>query len=549
LVSTLSCEGYIEGGDWSPVSAAGQGGGAGISAVEPARCAVATPRRVRRLSLREYERAAAELVGAAAARFDWSSSDPRVHGFDNSADALAVSTGNFDDFAHAAEVLAESADLGALAPCGAEPSPVSCAREFARRFAARAYGRPPSAPELERLDALYVLGAEREDHARGLRLVIEAVLSSPYFAYRSELGVEPRTSEGDVRLAASELASALAFALTGARPDAELAQRAARPDFGSDGELRAEARRLLSKTDAREHFAWFLRGWLGVTDLRRVNKIPAYFPEFTPLLKADLDLEIRLFLEQALAAPRATLDVLFGESFSFVNASLLSTIYRYDYPTIELAPVPPPAGTFARVALDPSKRRGVLSLGGWLAAHSPVHRTSPVDRGLFVRSRLFCHSLPPPPAGAVFMASIEQDPNLTTRQKFERHSADPACNGCHSLIDPIGFGFETMDVLGRFRSNEAGLPLDASGVLTGTDVDGPFQGPAELSERLLASRQVRDCVVTQLFRFVEGREPVRADACELRALGDYFAEPSRTLSDLAVELVARPSFARRKAEP
>jgi hypothetical protein len=177
-----------------------------------------------------------------------------------------------------------------------------------------------------------------------------------------------------------------------------------------------------------------------------------------------------------------------------------------------------------------------------------VHRSSPVDRGVAVLTRLFCLSLSPP-KGVNIVQPGSGDANGTTRQKFEQHSRDPFCKTCHHLIDPIGFGLEMLDAIGSYRVEEAGLPVSSSGALVETDVDGPFQGPAELSERLMQSAQVRACFATQMFRFMEGRDEQSKDSCELRRLQEYFSDPTRTFADLAVEIVLRPSFTQRRREP
>ena len=117
------------------------------------------------------------------------------------------------------------------------------------------------------------------------------------------------------------------------------------------------------------------------------------------------------------------------------------------------------------------------------------------------------------------------------------------------MMDPIGFGMEMMDALGTFRDTEAGLPVDSSGELTATDVDGTFHGPAELADRLLASRQVRDCFVLQLFRYIEGRDEQEDDACEISALKEFFAKPGTTIGELATEMVVQPRFSQRSMEP
>jgi hypothetical protein len=534
------------GGGAAGVSGNAIGGGAGVTSGEA--CRPVTERRVRRLTLDQYELAVTDLFGARPSLLRWSAPDVLVHGFDTNASALTVSSGNVDDFALAAEFVAGAADVALLAPCTDGTMPEVCASAFAASFAERAFGRPLAAGEQERLASVYRVGAEPYGYDAGIRLVIEAVLMSPYFLYRTELGGDAPGPGGDVSLTPLEVANALSFAVTGMRPDAALRARAANdPAFLSEGVLREEGLRLLAEPRARAHLGRFLRGWLGIRDLASINKIPILFPDFTPLLKADLDDEISMFLEHVLA-DGGTLGTLLGAPFTFANARIVNAVYQYDYAG-RTPPVAPADGSFVPIALDVSRRRGVLSLGGWLAAHSPVHRSSPVDRGLAVRSRFFCQSLPPPPPGALFGAPGESDGVTTTRQKFEVHTATDACRGCHVLMDPIGFGLEMMDAMGRFRAVEGILPVDSSGVLSETDVDGPFTGPAELADKLLASRAVRECFVTQLFRYVEGRDERPEDACVLTRLRQGFSAGDGNMTRLLLDLVLDQSFRARRLEP
>jgi hypothetical protein len=475
--------------------------------------------------------------------------EPSSHGFDNQADMLSISSGNFEEFTAAAQVAAETADVTREAPCAPGALPDICASEFVTSFAHRAYGRRLSEAEQADLSILYQQGAIFDGYERGIRSVIEAALTSPHFLYREEIG-QPGRYRGVALLSADEVAIEVAFALTGLRPDAKLMARAALdPEFRTPNALREEAARLVATAESRRHLARFLRGWLGVPDLRTVNKIPAMFPMFTPRLKADLDTELDLFLEYVLGEQRGTLEALLGSPVTFASAPLIETIYAGDYRSPLVPPASPPAGEFAKIELNPKLRKGVLSLGGWLAAHAPVHRSSPVDRGLAIRTRFFCFELEPPPPQATASAPGPGDGTATTRQKFEAHAKDPACQSCHRFMDPIGFGMEMMDALGAFRDTEGGLPVDSSGNLTHTDVDGPFQGPAELADKLLASRQVRDCFVKQMFRYIEGREANDQDACLISRVETFFAQENTTIGELATEMVAHPRFIERSIEP
>ena len=378
--------------------------------------------------------------------------------------------------------------------------------------------------------------------------MIAAVLLSPYFLYRSEVGQFHRGASP--RLDRDEVANAVAFALTGMRPDSQLLARVAEdPDFVTPVVLREEATRLVATSAARRHIARFLRGWLGVPDLRAVHKVPEYFPSFTPVLRSDLDVEIDLFLDHVLGEAHGTLEALLCSPVSFANAQILSVIYAGDYASPLTPPPAPPPGEFAKIEFNPKLRKGVLSLGGWLAAHSPVHRSSPVDRGLAIRTRFFCQNVSPPPPDAVVNVPGPAGGSATTRQKFEQHSTDPSCRTCHRMMDPIGFGMEMMNGIGAYRDTEVGLPVDSTGELTGSDVDGPFVGPAELADRLVQSREVRNCFVVQAFRYVEGRDEEPADACEISALQEFFATPGRSIQALFTEMILQSRFVERSFKP
>jgi hypothetical protein len=222
----------------------------------------------------------------------------------------------------------------------------------------------------------------------------------------------------------------------------------------------------------------------------------------------------------------------------------------YSFPGPALAPIYKddlldPIGEFTRVRLDP-RRRGLLSSPSFLATHALVDQTNPVERGLMVRSSLFCQEVSPPPP-QVLAVTPPGGPGVTTRAKYSRHSDDPFCRACHALMDPIGFGLEAFDTLGRFRTEDNGQPVDARGELLQTDIDGPFTGPAELSQRLPRSALFRRCFVQQMWRFAEGRSVQAADDPEIRGLAWRFEQDDHRIADLVVELVSRPSFVLRLA--
>jgi hypothetical protein len=181
-----------------------------------------------------------------------------------------------------------------------------------------------------------------------------------------------------------------------------------------------------------------------------------------------------------------------------------------------------------------------------LAAHALANQTDPVRRGKFVREQLLCQ-IPPSPPPDLEVRPPDLDPNLTTRERFSQHSKDQFCAACHKLMDPIGLGFESFDAVGRWRSDENGKPVDATGELFDTDVDGPFDGAAALADKLAHSAQVRDCVSKQWFRFGYGRSETPADSCSLESLKALYAAGGNDVRELMVALTQTDAFMYRRA--
>jgi hypothetical protein len=202
--------------------------------------------------------------------------------------------------------------------------------------------------------------------------------------------------------------------------------------------------------------------------------------------------------------------------------------------------------------LNPAHRQGILSLPGLLTYHASDTSSDPVERGLFIKRQLLCQDVPaPPPQVAQLIAANPinaSDKATTTRQKYEAHKTQDFCKSCHSLFDPIGFGLEEMDGLGRYRTAENGLPIDSSGVLASTDVDGPFNGVVELSNKLLNSNEFRGCFVQQFFRFAESRPPALTEQCVIDDFTRTFVADGTQIDQLIAAYVARSTFAVRKED-
>jgi hypothetical protein len=222
---------------------------------------------------------------------------------------------------------------------------------------------------------------------------------------------------------------------------------------------------------------------------------------------------------------------------------LLTAPYAFISP--ELAPlygVPAPAvAGFTRVDLDPARRAGLLTHVGIMSSLAKANQTDPVHRGKFVRERLLCQTVPPPPVNAnIKPPAVRAD--ATTRQRFAEHRTDPTCAGCHTLMDPIGLGFEHYDALGQWRDSENGLPIDSTGDITGSDVEGAFDGAPALAQKLAQSAQVDDCLVQTWFRFAHGRAVAEADKGNLAILNASFAAHQFKIAELMIAVTQTQAF-------
>jgi hypothetical protein len=494
-----------------------------------------TPRRVRRLNNFEMENVLADALGT---RLDLTKGflpDPRAEGYDNDVATLAISGSKVEEVASAAERAAAfiATDVPRFAPCPATDAPAGCARAFADRLARKAWGRIPSQEELNRLAGVFQVAMDSEGYAAGIGLVAQAVLQSPQFVYVSELGGEP--ANGQVQLDQFEIASQLSLLLLGARPDPLLFEAAAAGQLASDEARERQARRMLATPASRRHLLRFFRSWLGLT--RSINKDTAVVPIFVPLMRQAVNRELDTFLDHVLATS-SRLDDLMLADYTFPSP-ILAGIYGED-----LLGTP---GDFTMVRLHP-RRRGLLSSPAFLATHALINQTNPVERGLMIRTRLLCQDIAPPPPDV-----NTQPPNgtmgQTTRQKYEGHLTEPRCRGCHTLMDPLGFGFEEFDLIGRYRTKEGDQPIDARGEIVNTDVDGPFTGPVQLAAKLAGSAEFRRCFVKQLWRFAEARAAIGADDQEIDALAARFETAEHRIDELLVAFVRKPSFILRKVEP
>ncbi|WP_437636942.1 DUF1592 domain-containing protein [Sorangium sp. So ce854] len=502
---------------------------------------------LRRMTRVEYDNTVFDLLGDDSRPARGFVPEEESLGFNNQAAALVVSPLLAEQYMTAAEGVAERATgklLGEAPACREAAAGAACRGEIAALVASlgkRAFRRPLADDEVAELVELFqrgiALGEAPDDASTGLALVVQAMLQSPHFLYRVELGM-PDPVEGDVvPLSSYEIASRLSYLLWGTMPDDALFAAADRGELGTAAEIEAQARRMLESPRAREAVKNFHRQWLGLADIDEIaagGKDPALYPEYRDELLPLFQAETEAFLDHAIFEEDASVGALFTAPYSMMNREL-AEFYGVEGPRGE---------AFERVALDPSQRAGFVTHAGLLALYAKPDRSSPVHRGRFVRQSLLCQIPPPPPD--VVPEPPMVDPTKTTREQFSQHVSDAGCRSCHALLDPIGFGFEHYDALGRWRATENGLPVDASGELTQTDIDGPFDGAVELAHRLAESEQVRACVVKQWFRFGYGRAEQSEDACSLSQATQAFEASGHNIKALLVALTQTDAFRYRR---
>jgi mono/diheme cytochrome c family protein len=421
-----------------------------------------------------------------------------------------------------------------LAPAGAAPTAVerrlfgatpgeekdhpAAARRIARSLARSAYRRPPSEGEIEVLMRVFALArAGGRSYPEALRLMLKAILVSPQFLFITPDGdLDP--GRDIVPLGDHQLASRLSYLLWATAPDRELSDLADAGTLHEPAVLAGQARRLLADPRSRALFDGFGAQWLGLDRLAGKTFDAGKFPQMTAALRAAMYDEARLLFDSILRENRS-LRTFIDCDYSFLNETL-APVYGLE------GRVTGPA--MRKVPLDNENRGGILAMPGILAGTSYPNRTSPVNRGVWVLEQVLGEHVPPPPANVPSLEKQDRQKvaTLTLRQRTELHRSDPTCASCHTTLDPIGFGLENFDAIGRWREqDDAGGAIDATGELPGKL---RFSSPKEL-KRIIASRADDLCrtlagklLAYALCRQVEGYDEIVVDQIAgLVARDDY----------------------------
>lgn len=405
-------------------------------------------------------------------------------------------------------------------------------RRVLRAFASRAYRRPATADEVDQLVRLAMLSQrEGEPYERGLQLGVQAVLASPQFLFRVELD---GARDGEVRaLNAYELASRMAYFLWSSMPDERLENLAANGELLKPAIRRGELARMLADPKSDALGLNFAEQWLQLRKLQIVAPDATRFPSFGPELREAMRQETLRFFQEIQRKDRSVLEFLDGK-FTYVNGRLAQ---HYGIPGVQ-------GEAFVRVPLDGQRRAGVLTQASVLTVTSNPTRTSPVKRGKWILEQVLGTPPPPPPPGVSDLKEAEAVTGATMRQLLEKHRENPVCASCHARMDPLGFGLENFDAVGRWRDKEGMGPVDASGVLP----DGTrFNGPAELRRVLLARKeQFVKTFAEKMLVFALGRGLTLADRCHVDAIAEHAKKNGYRFSAIVEAVVESDPFLKRR---
>ncbi|NNL29809.1 MAG: DUF1592 domain-containing protein [Gemmatimonadetes bacterium] len=372
--------------------------------------------------------------------------------------------------------VSESASRARIFTCRpASPSEERpCAESIVRRLATQAYRRPVTDADLLGPMRFYDEGAAEGGFEIGVRTALQSILANPQFLFRLEEQPEGVAPGESYRLSAVDLASRLSFFLWGTVPDAELLAAAESGSLTDVDVLEEQVERMLLDPRAEALATRFASQWLRLQDAVKNQPEPFLYPDFNGQLRDDMVRETQLFFQHLVREDRSLLE-LYDADYTFLNQRLAR---HYGIAGVV-------GDEFRRVEYPDDTRRGILGHGSVLLLTSMSQRTSPVLRGKWVMEVLMGAPPPPPPPNVPNFeetATASEGRRLTTRERMEIHRANPTCNACHRLMDPIGLALDNFDVTGQWRIREQGMPLDTRG----TYYDGtPIGVPADLTEVLL----------------------------------------------------------------
>jgi hypothetical protein len=414
---------------------------------------------------------------------------------------------------------------------GCAPSEAACVRGFIERVGRRAWRRPLETTEVDRLVGVADYATtELGDVVEGVRWATVALFTSPHFLYRTELGTP--AASGELRFVGYEAASRLAFLVWNSLPDDALLDEAASGALDTADGVRNAAARLLDTPAGREAIGAFADEYMRLDKIVTQAKDQNLFPEYGGALQEAMVRDMRATWESIAFDDQTSALELFTTNKVVVNADL-ARLYGLDASGLD-------STTFAEQLLpEDGPRQGILSKAAFLSQFANQKEGSPTLRGKFMRQALLCTSVPDPPAN-VDIVLDEPPPDMprTKRERLELHRTNDSCALCHALMDPLGLPLETFDAIGRYRTEELGLPIDPSGEVNGE----PVVDASDLGVVLGASEDVARCLVEKYYAYALGFEPRDVDEIVLNELNASFEASGYQLRKLILDTIAHEAF-------
>ncbi len=411
-----------------------------------------------------------------------------------------------------------------------------CAREIFSNLARRAFRRPVTESDLERLMPLYDSVRARQSFDAGITAGLQAILADPEFLFRFERTPEGTVPGGNFPLSDLELASRLSFFLWSSGPDDELIDLASAGKLADPSLLERQVRRMLRDPRTAALSTSFATHWLHLQNLEDAHPDVYLFPDWDYNLTVSMRRETELLFDSIVREDRSVFDLLTAD-YTFVDERLAR---HYGIPNII-------GNRFRRVPVADENRRGLLGQGSILTLTSLANRTSPVIRGAWILDVLLGTPAPRPPANVPPLKENETGgKHLSVRERLEEHRANPACSACHAIMDPLGYSLENFDAVGAWRIKDTGLEIDPSGTLfDGTEVSGP----ADLRAYLLRSETLFLRNFTKhLLMYALGRVVQHYDMPTVRAIARDAEENGHRFSAIVLGIVKSAPFQLRRAE-
>lgn len=408
-----------------------------------------------------------------------------------------------------------------------------------RAFATRAYRRPVTAAEVDRLVRCAAFGRHNgASYEKGIQIGMQAALVSPFFLFRVETDPNPNNASAKHVLNDYELATRLSYFLWSSTPDARLTSLAAQKKLHDPKVLNAEAQRMLRDPRASALGDNFAGQWLQLRKLAVVTPDAKTFPQFNDSLRAAMREETARYFQTIVQEDRSVLEFI-DSDWTWLNEPLAR---HYGNTSVM-------GNDFRIVKLQSGQRGGVLTQASVLTVTSNTTRTSPVKRGKWVLENLLGTPIPPPPPN---VAQLPDDANHdgvlkgTLRQRLEAHRSNPACASCHNKMDPIGFGLENFNAIGQWRTTDGGAPVDTSGTLPSGKT---FRGPKQLKGILLAQKgQFVHNLSEKMLTYALGRGMESTDRCNVDAIAQDVASHNYKFSALVSAIVTSEPFRMRRGD-